>query len=118
MDFFRQSGGGSCVMRFFLQLQIALASAPENLMRIIRCICMTDCSRPYPAIHVQEAQTPACGNYRGSDWAARTHYRCHVTITKTMTYRYILPICFSIIFEFYDHIDYEMLNCVMFSKDR
>ena len=60
------------------------------------------------------------------DRAARTHYKCHVTITETMMLRRkcksfdcskIHENCFSIVFGFHDDIDYEMLNRGMFQKN-
>ena len=51
----------------FVPLQTALAPAPDNLLRVIRCSCLTDCSslRRTCKKHNTEC-TPACGNCRGS----------------------------------------------------
>ena len=45
MDFYRQSGGGwQLCDEGCMPLQTALAPAPENMLRIISCSCLTDCS--------------------------------------------------------------------------
>ena len=51
----------------FVPLQTALAPAPENLLRIIRCSCLTDCSTLRCTCKKHNIEcTPACGNCRGS----------------------------------------------------
>ena len=51
----------------FVPLQTALAPAPGNLLRIIRCSCLTDCSTLRCTCKKHNIEcTPACGNCRGS----------------------------------------------------
>ena len=51
----------------FVPLQTALAPAPDNLLRVIRCSCLTDCSSLRRTCKKHNIEcTPACGNCRGS----------------------------------------------------
>ena len=81
----------------FVALQTDLAPAPENLLRVIRCNCMADCSplRCTCKKHNIEC-SPACGDCR--DLAARTYCSCHVAMMKMMilrTYKCISLDCFD-----------------------
>lgn len=51
----------------FVPLQTTRAPAPENLLRIIRCNCKTDCSTTKCSCRKHNIEcTPACGNCKGS----------------------------------------------------
>ena len=51
----------------FVPLQTALAPAPDNLLRVIRCSCLTDYSSLRRTCKKHNIEcTPACGNCRGS----------------------------------------------------
>ena len=67
MDLSRQSGGWQLCDEGFVPLQTALAPAPETLLRIIRCSCLTDYSTVRRTCMKHNIEcTPACGNCRGS----------------------------------------------------
>ena len=54
----------------FVPLQTYLAPAPENLLRVIRCNCMADCSTLRCTCKKHNIDcSPACGNCRGSGCA-------------------------------------------------
>ena len=67
----------------FVPLQTALAPAPDNLLRVFRCSCLTDCA-PCDA----RARSTALNALRHvetvGDQAAQIHYKWHVTMTDTM----------------------------------
>ncbi len=70
----------------FVPLQTAQAPAPENLLRIIRCSCLTDCSTLRCTTRSTTLSVLRLVETVG-DRAARTHYKFHVTMAETMMLR-------------------------------